>query len=388
MSDLIGRTIGEYQLVQLVAEYEDSLLIKGFQPSMDRYVGVTLLKPHAVRDPSIVGRFLKAAEIQAQMQHVNILPVYEYGQEEDLVYSVSPFEEMGTVRDNLNLFRDLNNAATLVGQITDGLEYIYSQGFIHANLKSSNTFLDVHRRPLLNDFGMSRPAGRTTDPYVSPEQVQGDMVDQRTDVYALGVLLYELLTGAAPPALVVAKPSARRPDLSDDIDRVVLKAMSQNPETRFSSPAEFRDEFKNAVQKTLPSAVEPAATPEPTPAVSQSVNVQQPKGTNWAAIILSVILIAVLIGAAAIIIPGLSGDDEVAEVPTQLPVEPTIEPPVEQPPVVEPTEPPTDDPDGPGLELPEGLPDFCYSIGFAAGIAVFGITIAAKKHKREIFYDD
>lgn len=371
-----------------MAENEDTLRIKAFQPSMDRYVGVTLLKPHAVRNPSTVQRFLQAAEIQAQLQHVNILPVYEYGQEDDLVYSVSPFQEMGTVRDNLNLFRDLNNAASLVSQITDGVEYIYSQGYIHANLKSSNIFLDAHRRPLLNDFGMSRPAGTTQDPYVSPEQVQGGTVDQRTDVYALGVLLHELLTGTAPPALVVAKPSAKRPDLPDAVDRVVLKAMAQNPEQRFMSPAELRDAFKNAVQSALQPAVAPTATPEPAPAVSQSVNVEQPKGTNWAAIILSVILVAVLIGAAAIIIPRLSGDDDVAEVPTQLPAEPPTQPPVEQPPVEEPPEPPSEDPDRPGLELPEGLPDFCYSIGFAAGIAVFGITVAAKKHKRDIFYDD
>ena len=121
MSDLIGRTIGGYQLVQLMTESEQTLLFKAFQPSMDRYVAVTLLKPHVAQDASFVQRFLQAAEIAAQMQHANILPIYDSGQDEDMVYRVSSFLEEGTVRENLIWFHDLDDASVLVGQITAGL---------------------------------------------------------------------------------------------------------------------------------------------------------------------------------------------------------------------------------------------------------------------------
>ncbi|MEA3327668.1 MAG: serine/threonine-protein kinase [Chloroflexota bacterium] len=378
MSDLIGKTYGEYQLVQLMAENEHTLLIKAFQPRLDRYVGFTILKPHAVRDTSIVQRFLQAAEIQSQMQHEHILPVYEYGQEGDMVYRVSPFQEFGTVQDNLNLFHDLNSAVVLISQITEGLDHIYARGYIHGMLSSTNTYLDDHQRPLLSDFGISRPAGSTQDPYASPEQVQGGVVDQRTDVYSLGVLLYELLTGVTPPAFVVSAPSAKRPGLPAQVDHVVLKAMAQNPEQRFQSPSELRNALQNAVKSPAAGPTVTDTQPTPTPAVSQSVNVQQPKRTNWTAIILSVILIAVIIAGAILIPPLLKGDT--TDVPT---AEQPIEPPVD-----EPVEPPADDPSDPGIKLPDGLPDFCYSIGGAASIGVVGITLAARKKKQDKFLDE
>jgi len=391
MSDYIGRTLGEYQLVQLVAESDQTLLVKAFQPSMDRYVTVILLKPFAAQNESVVQRFLQAAEITTQVRHANILPVYDYGQEKDMVYRIIPFLEVGTLRENLVWFHDLINASQLIDQITDGLEYIYAQGYIHGNLKSSNIYLDAQRRPLLSDFGMANPVGGAQDPYVSPEQVQGGVVDKRADVYALGVLLYELLTGAPPPAGVVANPRARRPDLPDAVDRVVLKAIAQNPDQRFQSPAEFRDALKNAVQ--LPISQPAAApvstfTPTPAPGVSQTVHVEQAKGTNWIAIVLGVLLVAVVVWGAFLVIPPLlqGGDGTIA--PTQPPVEqPTVIQPT-QPPEVQPTEPSPEQtqeqpPEQPDNSLPGGgLPNVCGSFGIVSGFAVLGIILAYPKSRR------
>jgi serine/threonine protein kinase len=384
MSDYIGKTIGEYQLVQLMLESDQTLLIKAFQPSMDRYVAVTLLKPHLAQDATAVQRFLQAAEIASRLRHANILPVYDYGQEDDLVYRVSPFLELGTLRENLDWFHDPNDASLLVGQITDGLEYIYAQGYIHGNLRSSNIYLDAQRRPLLSDFGMSLPPGGAQDPYLSPEQVQGGVVDRRTDVYALGVLLYELLIGETPPAGIVANPSARRPDLPEAVDRVVLRAMAQNPDQRFQSPVKFRGALQNAVQPLISQpAPAPSYTSAPTPGVSQTVQVQQPKGTNWTAIILGVLLVAVIAAAAFLIIPPLLQGDEAEVAPTQPPVEQPTQPPEEQPtepPAEEPTELPPEQtleqpPEQPDNELPGGgTPGICSSLGMAAGIAVLGLV--------------
>ena len=388
MTDYIGRTIGEYQLIELLAEDEHTLQIKAFQPGEERYVNFTMLKPHAVKDGLFVQQFLNAAEIASKLGHPNILPVLDFGQQESTVFRVSPLTESGTVRDHRGWFYDLHNANQLLSQVIDGLAYIYTHGHIHGNLKSSNIFLNADLRPLLAGFGITQPPGHAENPYLSPEQIQGGVIDQRSDVYALGVLLYELLTGVTPPVGIVVKPSSMRQDLPPAVDQVVLKAMAQNPEQRFESPVDFRRALQIGVDHpdAAPAVSEAPPTP-PAPGVSQSVNVQQPpKRTNWTAIILGIVLVGVIIGGAFLILPPLFDDDGDAEVPTEPPVEQPTEPPVEQP-----TEPPVEQPPEPTAEEPEipgGLPDFCYSIVGAAGLAVFGITAAAKKRQREIFYGD
>ena len=393
MSDLIGRTIGEYQLIELMAEDEQILQIKAFHPGKEQYFNFTMLKPHAAHDSFYRQQFINAAEIAAGTEHTNILPIIDYGQIEEVVYRVSPLTEYGSLRDHRGWFYDLKNANMLFSQIINGLSYIYAHGHIHGNLKSSNIYLKMDHSPMLAGFGITQPPGRAESPYVSPEQIQGGVIDQQADVFALGVLLYEVLTGVTPPVGIVVKPSSMRQDLPQAVDQVVLKAMAHNPEQRFQSPAEFRSALQNIVSQpdAAPAVSEPP--PAPAPGVSQSVNVQQPqKSTNWVGIILGVVLVGLLIAGAFLVIPPLLEDDKVAEVteeppvdqPTAPPVEqPTEPPPEEQPPGEEPTE----DPDGPSPELPEGLPDFCYSIGFAAGIAVFGITVAAKKHDKNTFQD-
>jgi serine/threonine-protein kinase len=389
MTELIGKSIGDYQLLELIREDEHTLQIKAFQPGEDRYVNFTTLKPHVANDSLFVQQFLNAAQIASGITHANILPVYDYGQHEGVVYRVSPLVGLGSVQNNLGRFYDLQSAKMLISQITDGLAYIYAQGHIHGNLRSSTIFLNPELRPMLTGFGITHPPGHVGNPFLSPEQIQGGVVDQRTDVYALGVLLYELLTGVTPPVGIVVKPSAKRPDLPQAVERVILKAMAQNPDQRFQSPADFNNALQNAV--TSPAAVTAVAEPPPaTAGVSQSVTVQQSKSTNWVAIILGIILVGVLIGGAILILPRLFGNDEVADLPSEPPiVQPTVppveQPPVEQPPIEEPSDPPDD---GPGFELPEGLPDFCYSIVGAAGIAVYGIAIVVKKHRRDTYQDD
>ena len=389
MSDYMGKTIGEYQLIELLAENAQTLQIKAFQPGKDRYVNFTMLKPHAARDALFVQQFLNAAEIAAGMAHNNIMPVLDFGQQDDVVYRISPLAESGTVNDHLTWFYDLPNASQLLSRINDGLAYLYARGHIHGNLQSSNIYIDAALQPKLAGFGISQPPGHAENPYMSPEQIRGGVVDQRTDVYALGVLLFEVLTGAPPAVGIVSKPSSKRGDLPQAVDQVILKAMAQSPDQRFQTTLEVQQAFQKALQSPAEAAI--PAEPAPPPAgVSQSVNVQQPKGTNWLAIILGIILIGVLIGGAIWLVPRLTGGDEVADQPEVPPIEQPTEPPVEQPPVEQPpVEEPTDPPgDGPGFELPEGLPDFCYSVVGTAGIAVFGIAAVAKKHKRETYDDD
>jgi len=382
MSEYVGKTIGEYQIVEMISEDENTIVYKGFQPGTNDYVLVTALKPHVARDTTSVQRFLQAAQLAAQMHHPNILPVYASGQAEGLSYRVTPLIEGGTLRDNLMWFQEVNAMLNLVRQITTALEYIHTQGYIHGNLKSSNIYLDAQRNPMLGEFGLSAMSGAMSDAYVSPEQVQGSVVDKRSDVYALGVLLYEILVGETPPPGMVVSLRAKRPDLSESIERVVLKAMAQNPDQRFQSAVEFQTSLQNAIQS--PAQVEaPLATP--TPGVSQNVQVSQPKGTNWAAIILGVLLLVVLCGGFSFfILPRLMGDqgtDIVQPTAIQpLPEQPTLAPPPEQPTEAPPVEPPTEQlPDEPSAPPDFELPEVCGSIGGAGGLVLVSIVINKKR---------
>ena len=410
MSEFLGKTIGEYQLIETIDERGAALVYKGFQPSMNRYVAIKVLKPHAARDASSAQRFRQAAELTAQMQHPNILPVYDIGQTESTIYRVSAFAEGGTLRDHLASFQNTAQAVELMKQLTAALEYIHGQGYVHGNLKSSNVLLDAQRRPLISDFGLTQPAGGAPNPYLSPEQIQGGVVDRRTDVYAQGVLLYEMLVGETPPPGVVVSLRARRPDLPEAIERVVLKAMAQNPDQRFQSAAEFQAALEKAVaapaQPPAPARA-PAPVPTPAPSVSQSVQVEQSKGTNWVAIALGALLVGVLcVAAAVLIVPRLQEDGEAQ--PTQPPVEvtaeiPTEAPPVEQPttPPEQPTEPPPPEqpteppPEQPTEEAPEqlpedpddsggGLPDLCGSTTLAGGMVILGGVMATRRRRTRV----
>ena len=387
MTDLIGKSIGEYQLLELIGEDEHTVQVKAFQPGKNRYVNFTTPKPSAAKNGFFLQQFLNAAEIASKLDHPNVLPVLDYGQQEGIVYRVSPMSESGTISEQRGWFYELQNTNLLLSQIIDGLAHIYTRGHIHGNLKSSNVYLNADLQPMLAGFGIAQPAGWAENPYLSPEQIKGGVIDQRSDVYALGVLLYELLVGVTPPVGILAKPSSMRQDLPQAIDQIVFKAMAQSPDQRFESPAEFRIALQNALKN--PTSANTADVPPPTPAgMSQSVNVQQAKSTNWTAIILGVVLIVVLIGGAILVIPRLFGDDGAAVLPDEPPVIQPNEPPAEQPPGGEPGDPPANSPNRPDLQLPEGLPEFCYSIVGAAGIAVFGITAFVNKNKRDTYYDE
>ena len=381
MSEYIGKTIGESQLIEMTAEDENTMVFKGFQPSTNSYVMVTALKPHVARDTANAQAFLQAAQLATQMRHPNILPVYDAGQAEGLTYRVSPFMEGGTLRDNLVWFQEVNAMLELIRQITAGLEYIQTQGYVYGNLKSSNIYLDAQRHPLLSNIGVTAMNSTTPDAYVSPEQAQGGIVDKRSDVYALGALLYEVLVGETPPPGMVVSLRAKRPDLAESIERVILKAMAQNPDQRFQSAAEFQIALQNAVQYPAQSNALP---PTPGPAVSQNVQVSQPKGTNWTAIILGVLLVVVLCGGFSFfVLPRLMGGQDTdivqptAEQP--LPEQPTVAPPPEQPPEQPPEEPPAQLPEIPSDQPDAGSPDICGSIGGVGGLAVMAVVLAKKR---------
>jgi serine/threonine protein kinase len=396
MSELIGKTIDQYQIVEIIEESDDTRTYKGFQPSMNRYVAFKVLKS---QDPVEVDAFNRQNAILAQVQHANILPILDSGSAAGLSYRVLPFIEKGLLRDHIFEYYDLGKAAGLISGVVAGLEKIHAQGYVHANLEPGNIYLEDGGVPLLTDFGLPKPPSAPLTPYMSPEQMQGRVVDRRTDVYALGVLLYEMLAGVAPPPGVVVSLRSKRADLPESVEKVIFKAMAQNPEARFQSAAEFQTALSAALRPLVPastSITQPVAVPDQAAAPPPSAQ----QKTNWATIILGTILVIVICGGIVLLFSWLSsqqGETPVeptsppAEIiPTQGP-EPTQEPqPTDEPaPSEEPqaTQPPEiENPivtPGEGVELPE----VCGSTGFAGGFFLLGGILMFRKravigHKR------
>ncbi|MFC1997093.1 serine/threonine protein kinase [Chloroflexota bacterium] len=382
MSELTEKNVGGYQLVEIISETETALVFKGFQPSTNRYVAVKVLKTSVARDPISVQRFLQQGEIIAGMQYPNILSIYDTGQDEGVVYRVSSYVETGTLRTRLTEFYDPRQALGLIIGLAETLDYIHKQGYIHGNLKPTNIFLDEARRPLLTDFGMPQLPGASSSPYLAPEQVQGGMVDRRSDVYAMGVLLYEMLVGQAPPAGAVLSPRATRPELLEAVERVILKAMAQNPDIRFQSASEFRNALDAALR---PVAVQPVVAPaQPT----------TKKSTNWVVIIFGVLFIIVVCAVGLWFGSQLLSEEN--PVSTEAPSEVTVvvptkeERPTNEPlptsPPSEPTQPPEqlpEEPEGPDEPSDGSKPALpCGSAGFLGGSILLGGVLVERQRRR------
>ncbi len=393
MDDLTGKTIGQYQIVELIDEGGRAWVFKAFQPSMNRYVAVKVLKPIIASEPGAVEQFVKQSEIIAKLQHHGILPIYDVAQEGETVYRVSSFIDTGTLREHLYEYRDPRQAFAMINGLTDTLGFIHGEGYVHGNLKLSNIFLDAEQKPILTDFGLPHTPGEAPSPYMSPEQVQGGVIDRRTDVFALGVLLYVMLVGEAPPPGVIVSLGSKRPDIPRSVEQVILKAMAQNPDARFQSVFDFRNALDAALRPVPPQT--PSA--QVSPPAPQPAPVQPKKRTNWLAIVVGIVLVLVLCLAAFVFIPGLrsllpggaplpsetpSIETEAPPVATEAPPEATEAPPEDT--AVPPSEtPPGDEPQP--TQLPPGWIDrICGNTTLFSGAIVLGIgVVAARKRRRD-----
>jgi len=325
--DLTGKTIGEYQLIELIHRGQNTIY-KGFQPSMNRYVAVKILRSSLADDPAFVQRFQEDMQIVAGLEHPNVLPIYDFGQQDGLLYIVTRYVETGTLKDRLPPAFSLQQAHGMVTPIAGALDYIHSRGVVHGNLKPSNILIDPQGRPLLADLGYAQGidyAGQESV-YLSPEQSQGVSADQRTDVYALGVLLYQMLVGEPPPMGAAPSPRLKRPDLPVEVEKVILKAMAQDPNQRFQSAAQLR--------YALDAALAPKAAPVPAPAAEPAPQAPAPaqaprRGPSWVLILVGGLVILCLLAVCVVaVIGGLDGGQPAAPAPTATaaPGEPAPEP--------------------------------------------------------------
>jgi serine/threonine protein kinase len=274
MEDLTGRTFGAYQIVAPLGEGGMAAVFKAYQPTMERFVAVKVLPRHMASSQEFVTRFQREAKLLAQLQHPHILPVFDYGEADGYPYIVMPFVQSGTLADLLQK-RTLSLAEVrrVLIQIGDALSYAHARGMIHRDIKPSNVLIDERGNCLLTDFGLARMVEGSTNlttsgtvmgtpAYMSPEQGTGAAIDSRSDIYSLGIILYETVTGRVPylaetPVAVVFKhiqdplPSARKlnPSLPEAVEIVLLKVLAKSPEDRYQTA----EEFVRAIQRAIPA---------------------------------------------------------------------------------------------------------------------------------------
>jgi len=270
MDELINRSFGQFTIIEPIRQGGMSTVYKAYQESLDRYVAIKVLAYN--NDPQFVVRFKREARAIAQLQHPNILPIYDSNEQDGMLYLVMQYIEHGTtLGDLLDEPIESGRALRLIGKVLDALSYAHERGIVHRDIKPANVLLPSPDWPMLADFGIVKLRDddqNLTSPglvigtaaYMAPEQASGKPVDARTDLYATGVVLYEMVTGQLPfeadtPMAMLAKhayeppvpPRSIIPSLSLEVEAILLRALEKDPAARYQSAADMAADCAQAV---------------------------------------------------------------------------------------------------------------------------------------------
>jgi serine/threonine protein kinase len=239
--------------------------------TLGRQVAVKVLLPRYADDRLFVERFRREAQAAAGLNHPNIVSIYDRGQVGSTYYIVMEYLQGETLKDFIRRHGRLapRDAVAMALELLAAVQYAHDHHVVHRDIKSQNIMLDEHGRAKVTDFGIARAGDPSmtevgavlgTAQYLSPEQAKGQPADERSDLYSVGVVLYEMLTGRVPfkgdTAVSVAlkhvnelppEPIAVAPDLPPPLNRVVLKALAKNPDRRYNSAAQFASDLRAVV---------------------------------------------------------------------------------------------------------------------------------------------
>ena len=313
MSNLSGQTFGQYLLLEPIDAGGMATIYTARQPALDRIVAIKVLPEYLIDQPGFLERFKIEAQAIARLDHPSILPIYDYGQMGGVPYLVMKYVSGGTLKNLIDGPLEPRQAADILRQIAEALDYAHQQGVIHRDIKPGNVLLQDGHRVQLSDFGLAKivssptqltqsGVGVGTPDYMSPEQAQGLPVDARSDIYSLGVVVYQMLTGQLPfnaetPLAVMLKhvneppPPIRKinPHISEATERVVLRALAKSPDDRYATAVELANAFEHSLDSQ--------ATLTTLPSTSAPSNRRWPL---WAIGLSAIALVALIVGALAI----------------------------------------------------------------------------------------
>lgn len=272
---MIGKTLGGYRILEQVGMGGMATIWKAYDPGTDRVVALKTLPPQYSTDPMFRARFEQEAHAIARLEHLHILPVFAYGDEDGIAYMAMRYLDTGTLSNLIsNRTLPFHEITHLLEQIASALDYAHQHGILHRDVKPSNILIDKDGNAYLTDFGIAKMTegglGLTgslligTPQYMSPEQCMGaEDLSAASDQYSLGVVLYEMITGRTPyeaetPVAIIQKhmigeelplPSIIRTDLPQAAENVLLKVLAHDPKNRYENCTLFASAFAAALKE-------------------------------------------------------------------------------------------------------------------------------------------
>jgi serine/threonine protein kinase len=270
--DLRGKELGNYQILEEIGRGGMAVVYRAYQPSLNRHVAIKILPPQLGLDQQFVERFQREAQAAAGLRHPNIVVIHDVGHQEGVYYIVMEYLEGQTLRELVEREGPLpqERAIRITEQIASALDYAHQRGFVHRDVKPANIFVSEGDRVTLTDFGIAKAASETqhltrtgmlvgTPEYMSPEQAEGGRIDHRTDLYALGIVLFQMLVGRVPfrgttphavlHAIIYEPPPPPRelnPNLAPATEDVIMRAIAKEPDRRFQRASDMVSALKSA----------------------------------------------------------------------------------------------------------------------------------------------
>lgn len=323
MSIIPGENVGPYRIVEQLGSGGMATVFKAFQPALDRYVAIKVLHPALMKDDQFFERFKREARIVGKLEHPHIIPIYDFSDHNREPYLVMRFVEGSTLKPRMDGVHLLpHQILALMRPVCQAVDYAHQQGVLHRDLKPSNIMVSQEGSVFVTDFGLARmmQAGESTlsqdmlvgtPQYISPEQAQGlSDLDGRTDVYALGVILFEMLTGQVPfnadtPFATIHDhiysplpiPSQINPDIAPGAERLLLKTLAKEPEDRFATAGELLTALEQTFREPVIAGRAATAVGKPTPTFLKTERPAIPWWVWGGGALAALILLVALVGS-------------------------------------------------------------------------------------------
>lgn len=289
-SSLVGKTLSSrYVVEEMLGQGGMSAVYKATDPNLKRVVAVKVIHSHLSSDKDFVKRFEEEAAAVAQLRHHGIIQVHDFNRDDDIYYMVLEFVPGETIQDHLKRLNDQGRklspakATEYMAAICDAVDYAHQRGMIHRDIKPANLMLNTLGQAILMDFGIAKIVGSQrhtatgavvgTAMYMSPEQIKGEQPDRRTDIYSLGVTLFEMVGGRPPfeadSAMTLMMmhmhdpvPNVKNlnPDVPDALVTIINKALEKDPIDRYQTAAQMAAALRNALGRGTASGRTPSAT--------------------------------------------------------------------------------------------------------------------------------